>query len=58
MDIISDKKLKKGGNVVIFTDWKKISYIIEELEKNNIEIKDLIRIEKAIQYLEIEIDVL
>ena len=41
------KKLKKGGNVVIFTDWKKISYIIEELEKNNIEIKDLIRIEKS-----------
>lgn len=41
------KKLRKGGNVVIFTDWKKISYIIEELEKNNIEIKDLIRIEKS-----------
>lgn len=26
-------KVKKGGNVVIFTDWKSTTPIIEELEK-------------------------
>lgn len=44
---VAIEKLKKGGNIIIFTDWKKISYIIEELEKNNVEIKDMIRIEKS-----------
>ena len=44
---VAVEKLKKGGNIIIFTDWKKISYIIEELEKNNVEIKDMIRVEKS-----------
>ena len=39
--------LKKGGNIVIFNDWKNMSYIVEELEKNNFEVKDLIRWEKT-----------
>lgn len=39
--------LKKGGNIVIFTDWKDISYIVNELEANKCDIKDLIRIEKS-----------
>ena len=29
-------KVKKGGNVIIFTDWKSITPIIEELEKINV----------------------
>lgn len=40
-------KVKKGGNVVIFTDWKSVTPIIEELEKNECEVKDMIRIEKS-----------
>ena len=40
-------KVKKGGNVIIFTDWKSITPIIEELEKNKCDIKDMIRIEKS-----------
>lgn len=40
-------KVKKGGNVIIFTDWKSTTPIIEELEKNNCEVKDMIRIEKS-----------
>ena len=39
--------LKKGGNIVIFNDWKNMSYIVESLEKNGFEIKDLIRWEKT-----------
>ena len=39
--------LKKGGNIVIFNDWKKMSYIVEALEENGFEIKDLIRWEKT-----------
>ena len=39
--------LKKGGNIVIFNSWKNMSYIVEELEKNNFEVKDLIRWEKT-----------
>ena len=39
--------LKKGGNIVIFNDWKNMSYIVEELEKNNFEIKYLIRWKKT-----------
>lgn len=30
---VAVSKIKKGGNVVIFTDWKTITPIIEELEK-------------------------
>ena len=39
--------LKKGGNIVIFNDWKNMSYIVDELEKNNFEVKDLIRWKKT-----------
>ena len=39
--------LKKGGNIVIFNDWKNMSYIVEELERNGFVIKDLIRWKKT-----------
>ena len=39
--------LKKGGNIVIFNSWKNMSYIVESLEKNGFEIKDLIRWKKT-----------
>ena len=39
--------LKKGGNIVIFNSWKNMSYIVDELERNNFEVKDLIRWEKT-----------
>ena len=48
--------LKKGGNIVIFNDWKNMSYIVESLEKNGFEIKDLIRWKKLILCQEIEIE--
>ena len=44
---ISIDKVKKGGNVIIFTDWKSTTPIIEELEKNNCDVKDMIRVEKS-----------
>ena len=44
---VAVNKVKKGGNVIIFTDWKSITPIIEELEKNKCDIKDMIRIEKS-----------
>ena len=34
--------LKKGGNIIIFNDWKNMSYIKDELEKNKCLIKELI----------------
>ena len=39
--------LNKNGSIFIFTDWKKISYIVEALESNNFEVKDLFRYIKA-----------
>lgn len=39
--------LKKGGNIVIFNSWKNMSYIVESLEKNGFEVKDLIRWKKT-----------
>lgn len=39
--------LKKGGNIIIFNSWKNMSYIVESLEVNGFEIKDLIRWEKT-----------
>ena len=39
--------LKKGGNIVIFNDWKNMSYIVNALETNGFEIKDLIRWKKT-----------
>ena len=44
---IAQSLLKKGGNIVIFNSWKNMSYIVEELEKNNFEVKDLIRWKKT-----------
>ena len=44
---IAIDKVKKGGNIVIFTDWKSTTPIVEELEKLNCEVKDMIRIEKS-----------
>ena len=44
---IAQPLLKKGGNIVIFNDWKNMSYIVEELEKNNFEVKDLIHWKKT-----------
>ena len=44
---IAVDKVKKGGNIVIFTDWKSTTPIVEELEKLNCEVKDMIRIEKS-----------
>ena len=44
---IAIDKVKKGGNIVIFTDWKSTTPIIEELEKLNCEVKDMIRVEKS-----------
>ena len=41
------KKLKKGGTIIVFTGWRSISYIVEELEKNGVETKDLIRWERT-----------
>lgn len=40
-------KVKKGGNIVIFTDWKSTTPIIGQLETLNCEVKDMIRIEKS-----------
>lgn len=40
-------KIKKGGNIVIFNDWKNLSYICEALENNGFEVKDMIRWEKS-----------
>ena len=39
--------LKKGGNIIIFNDWKNMSHIVSELELNGFEIKDLIRWKKT-----------
>lgn len=39
--------LKKGGNIVIFNDWKNLSYIVESLESNDFIVKDLIRWKKT-----------
>ena len=39
--------IKNGGAFIIFNDWKNLSYMVEELEKNGFFIKDLIRWEKA-----------
>lgn len=39
--------LKNGGNIVIFNDWKNMSHIVNALEVNGFEIKDLIRWKKT-----------
>ena len=44
---IAEPLLKKGGNIVIFNDWKNMTNITKALEDNGFEIKDLIRWEKT-----------
>lgn len=44
---IAQPLLKKGGNIVIFNDWKNMTNITNALEENGFEIKDLIRWEKT-----------
>ena len=44
---VAEPLLKKGGNIVIFNDWKNLSYIVEELELNGFVVKDLIRWKKT-----------
>lgn len=38
---------KKGANVVTFTDWKRLSYIVEGLESSGFIVKDMIRMVKS-----------
>ena len=44
---VAQPTLKKGGNIVIFNDWKNLSYIVESLESNDFVVKDLIRWKKT-----------
>ncbi|WP_154231121.1 DNA-methyltransferase [Clostridium botulinum] len=44
---ISEPLLKKGGNIIIFNDWKNMTDITKSLEDNGFIIKDLIRWEKT-----------
>ena len=39
--------VKEGGSMIIFNDWKNLSYVVEALVKNGFLIKDLIRWEKS-----------
>jgi len=43
---LSAPVVKQGGSIIIFNDWKNLSYIVEALEDNGFIIKDLIRWEK------------
>ncbi|MDR0752280.1 MAG: site-specific DNA-methyltransferase [Christensenellaceae bacterium] len=36
-----------GGSIIIFTDWKNLSYLVEALEEKQCIVKDLIRWEKS-----------
>lgn len=38
--------IKTGGSILVFMDWKNLSYLVEELEEQGFIIKDLIRWEK------------
>lgn len=44
---VAETTLKKGGNIVIFNDWKNMTYITKALEENGFVIKDLIRWKKT-----------
>lgn len=44
---VAEPLLKKGGNIVIFNDWKNMTNITKALEESGFEIKDLIRWEKT-----------
>ena len=39
--------VREGGSVIIFNDWKNLSYLVEALTANGFIIKDLIRWEKS-----------
>ena len=39
--------VKAGGSMIIFNDWKNLSYLVEALSDNGFAIKDLIRWEKS-----------
>ena len=39
--------VNEGGSIIIFNDWKNLSYLVEALEKAGFVIKDLIRWEKS-----------
>lgn len=39
--------LKNGGSIIIFNDWKNLSYLVETLESSGCVIKDLLRWEKS-----------
>lgn len=39
--------VRDGGSMIIFNDWKNLSYVVEALVANGFLIKDLIRWEKA-----------
>ena len=39
--------LKNGGSIIIFNDWKNLSYLVEALESSGCVIKDLLRWEKS-----------
>lgn len=38
--------IKTGGSIIVFMDWKNLSYLVEEMEEQGFIIKDLIRWEK------------
>lgn len=44
---VAEPLLKKGGNIVIFNDWKNMTNITKALEENGFEVKDLIRWKKT-----------
>ncbi|MGL5329463.1 MAG: DNA-methyltransferase [Peptostreptococcaceae bacterium] len=44
---LSEPLLKKGGNIVIFNDWKNMTEITKSLEECGYEVKDLIRWKKT-----------
>lgn len=39
--------VREGGSMIIFNDWKNLSYVVEALVENGFLIKDLIRWEKT-----------
>jgi len=43
----AERTLKKGGNIVIFNDWKNMTIICDALEENGFVVKDLIRWKKT-----------
>ena len=41
------KKLRLGGNIVVFTDWKEVSNITSALQTSGCDVKDMIRMIKS-----------